>query len=265
MELEKSRIKNLSTRYLSFYKYVVGISIDHNHWINYIYYMTQKFSFNSIEYDFWPIYESLREFYPIGIERSYPGIYFEYPGIKKLEKIVVERVHDNLNFKNEWENFWKGVSEETNLPIIGTTYGQAPSFSSYIILKEERGKFCDYFEELHFCVSLVGPFYTIIQQSRSVIHEKENKFYDSVNRTISSPIEGTKKYFDTLIEKIESKYLGFKFVPYFINEQLIEGLRVRYSDEIENRVYNGLFNDQIKLGVRNIGDPYFKMDDWKKK
>ena len=209
-------------------------------------------------FDFWSVYKSIIEYYPIGIDNEYPGPFFEYDGIKKLEDIVIKKVHDDKNYKGEWANYWEKVSEDTKIKIEGTTYGQAPSFSAYLILKEEKGSYCNYFEELHFSVSFVGPFYTIIGQSRTEVREGDiiGRF-SAVNRINSSPTEETKKYFELIIQKIKSKYPNYKFVPYNINELFIEGLRVRYRDEKRNRVYNALFNDLIDFDKDNYGDPYY--------
>lgn len=211
------------------------------------------------KFDFWSAYKSIVKYYPIGIDNEYPGPFFEYSGIEELEEIVIKKVHDDKNFKEEWANYWKKASNELNVPIVGTTYGQAPSFSSYIIMKEEKGSNCDYFEELHFSVSFVGPFYTIIGQSRTEVHNgNETGRFSAVNKITSSPTEETQKYFEFLIQKITSKYSNYQFVPYHINEFVIEGLRVRYRDEKRNRIYNALFNDLIDFDLANYGDPYYR-------
>ena len=62
-----------------------------------------KFSFRTDRYDFWPIYDALRKFYPIGIENHEGGIFYKYPGILALEKILVENVHDQSNYKKKME------------------------------------------------------------------------------------------------------------------------------------------------------------------
>ncbi|WP_225000409.1 hypothetical protein [Cesiribacter sp. SM1] len=227
--------------------------------------MNQGFNFNSQKYDFWSVYEAIKKYYPIGIEREYPGIFFEYDGIKELENIVVQRIHDETNYHLEWVSFCEVLSEEIKLPIIGTTYGQAPSFSAYILLDEEKNRVSNYYEELHFCVSLVGTFYTIIGQSTTVVKNLEqDRFYTSVNKIESSPSKTTAKYFQILKDRIESKYQEFKFIPYFISEQKIEGLRVRYRDESTNRIFHALFNDHIKFESINIGDAYYGIEGWVK-
>lgn len=211
------------------------------------------------KFDFWSVYKSILEYYPIGIDNEYPGPFFEYDGIKKLEDIVVRKVHDDQNFQDEWSNYWEAVSKEIGLPIVGTTYGQAPSFSSFILLKEDKGPHCDYFEELHFHVSFVGPYYTIIGQSRTEVHQDgKMERFSAVNKINSSPTEDTQGYFELLSQKIKSRYSNYKFIPYHINELFIEGLRVRYRDEKRNRVYNALFNDLIDFDRDNYGDPYYR-------
>ena len=67
-----------------------------------------KFSFNSSVYDLWEIYDGIKTFYPIGIRQGEGvGIFFEYSGIKKLEEIVIENVHNEKNFQNRWTNYIK--------------------------------------------------------------------------------------------------------------------------------------------------------------
>lgn len=233
--------------------------------------MNDNFSFNNKDYNFWPIYESIKTYYPIGIENDYPGIFFDYWGLKKLEDIVVSKVHDKKNYRLEWKDYWEAASQEIKLPIIGTTYGQAPSFSGYIELKNEKGATCDYQEELHFAVSFIGPFYTIIGQSATVVNHQQDDLqhhYRAINRITVSPDDHTQKYFDFLSDRIESKFKGYKFIPYYINKQTLKGLRVRYRDEKENRIYHALFNDIVhfpdygKYDPLTMGDEFYRSKDW---
>jgi hypothetical protein len=233
--------------------------------------MTDNFSFNNDAYNFWPIYESIKMYYPLGIDNDDDSIFFDYWGIQKLEELVAAKVHDTDNYRLEWKDYWDKISDEIKLPIIGTTHGQAPSFSSYIALKSEKGQTCDYTEELHFAVSFIGPFYTIIGQSSTVINHQENGdkfYYPAINRISVSPDQESQTYFKLLSEKIESKFKGYKFVPYYINKQTLEGLRVRYRDEKVNRIYHALFNNCIdfsdygKYDPLTMGDEFYGYEGW---
>lgn len=63
--------------------------------------MNRYFSFNSDEYDFWPLYNSIKKYYPIGIKKNQQfDIYRKYEGIQKLEKLLVEKIGpENANYK----------------------------------------------------------------------------------------------------------------------------------------------------------------------
>jgi hypothetical protein len=210
-------------------------------------------------FDFWLVYKAIAEYYPIGIDRNNSHLYNEYEGIKRIEKVLIERIHNDKNHQTEWVAYWQRFGVEIGKPIEGTTYGQAPSFSSYIISKEERGQICDCFEEIHFCVSLIGPFYTIYTQFSTGIENGNGvKTCRAVNRIESSPNNQTKKYYDLLVSRIESKYPGYQFVPYSIFKTPVEGLMVHYRDEKQNRIYHALFNDFFQFGRPNIGDHHYR-------
>lgn len=50
--------------------------------------MIRNFSFNSKTHDLWPVYETIKKFYPIGLRRNQgKGLYFNYPGFEEFEEI----------------------------------------------------------------------------------------------------------------------------------------------------------------------------------
>ena len=138
-------------------------------------------------------------------------------------------------------------------------------------MKKEKGATCDYNEELHFAVSFIGPFYSIIGQSTTVVNHTEggdHSYYSAVNRITASPGNETEKYFNFLSDNIESRFKGYRFVPYYINKQILEGLRVRYRDDKVNRIYHALFNDIVQFtdyGKHEplvMGDEFYRYEDW---
>jgi hypothetical protein len=118
--------------------------------------------FNYEKFDFWKVYDSIKRFYPIGVKKNESRLYYSYPCLKELEAIVVENIHDDKHFEERWEHFTKGIETEIGKEIIGTTYGQAPSFSSFVLLEQSSLDNQTRTKELHFFVSLVGPFYSVI-------------------------------------------------------------------------------------------------------
>jgi hypothetical protein len=219
--------------------------------------------FNSHKFDFWKIYEAIKRFYPIGVKKDQSKMYFSYPGLKELEDIVVDNIHDDNNCEERWESFTKDIEKEIGKEIIGTTYGQAPSFSSYVLLDTVSIDNLTRTKELHFFVSLVGPFYTIVGQDNNTVKLEEYENYSSTSYLVVSPENEFANVFKILCDKIENRFNGFRFVPFEICQQTIDGLNVRYSDENLDTVFHALFNDHIDMtNRRKIGNDYFKSEDW---
>ena len=218
--------------------------------------------FDHEKFEFWKIYDSIRHYYPIGVERSDPRFFSSYEGQKDLEKLIVENLHNHQNYTSKWETFTNEVSIHLNKEIIGTTYGQAPSFSAFVLLDTIVVSNLVRSIELHFFVSLLGPYYTIIAQDKNVIQMDENNFL-STNYLTISPHGSSANEFQFLCDKIEDRFQGYRFVPFAICDQTIEGLWVRYSDDKPGAVLQALFNNHIELTTKNIvGDQWYKSADW---
>ena len=231
--------------------------------------MKHNFSFNSGKYDLWPIYEAIKSYYPIGITRGDEvGIYFEYPGIEELEKIVVDNIHDRKTLTKRWSNFTKAIGEEIGLEIVGTTYGQAPSFSSSLILQKNQTGTCLHNKELHFTVSLIGPFFQIYGLDSTWITQQDgHTAYPSGNVVTASPIDEYKEIFEFVEDKIRSQFTDYRFVPFGIGQNTITGLQVRYLDDKDCTIYQALFNhllNDIYVTRFTKGNQYYGMKDWKK-
>ncbi len=224
--------------------------------------MKTVFSFNPKRYNFWPIYEALKEYYPIGIKDTYPGIYYDYPGTKRLEELVVDNVNIRAHYRERWIRVKRKWQKEVGKPIRETTYGQAPSFSAYVEVSRKKVDSCIVSKELHFAVSFLGSFYTIFGLENTTLIE-EDRHYPQTNRVIISPTSGYDQYFTKLSEEIEKDFSGYKFVPYFIHHMFIDGLRMRHQDDDENRVYHALFNDNFAFSAPIVGEEHhYGMDQW---
>jgi hypothetical protein len=219
------------------------------------------FYFNHEMYDFWPVYDSIKKYYPVGIPKDDTGMYMNYPGLKNLEKVIIDNIHDENNFTNCWESFEKTVEYRTHKIVYGTTYGQTPCFSSYIELDQRSTDNLIRIKEVHFFVSLVGPFYTVLGHDRSEIHLEDDKIYATNFLTISPEYE-YQESFELICQSIEERFPGFRFIPHGIYSQQIEGLDVHYTGEKLNTIFNALFNNQINLQARTIGKGYFKSEHW---
>ncbi len=231
--------------------------------------MEPNFSFNTQSHDYWEIYESIRKYYPIGLERKEgKGIYFKYPGKKKLEDIIVENVHDDQNYQERWVKFTEGIGRELREEIIGTTYGQAPSFSSSIILERNQHKSCRHSKELHFAVSFVGGFFQIYGiDMTTIVEEDDLRGYPSINVVTTSPFLEFREAFELVERRLRERYTGYRIVPFWIGQTVIHGLEVAYLDDKNCTINQALFNnflgdDKLTRSIR--GDRYYGERDWRR-
>lgn len=162
--------------------------------------------------------------------------------------------------------------------VVGTTYGQAPSFSSYLIL--EKNEFQDgcNFKQLQFAVSFVGKFFTIYGLDLTAIYEKEGQYtktYFQSGIFTTSPFKEFKTDFVKLESLIRQKFYNYKMIPFAFGQKIINGLQVGYCDAEVCSVYMALFDATIQVGnnfgythgltVKHTrGDIYYGLDDWVK-
>ncbi|MEM9300322.1 MAG: hypothetical protein AAGA64_18340 [Bacteroidota bacterium] len=224
-----------------------------------------NFSFNTKTHDFWSIYKTLKKYYPLGLKKiPETSNYFQYEGLRELEKLIVENFQDKLNYSERWEKKTRKWEAEINYKLVGTTYGQEPSFSAY--LEIEKNKFKNWFfeKQLHFTISLIGPYYTIYGADTCTMVAKENlklsklleqkdRYYKKVNRIVVSPFAEYEEPFEAIRKLIASDFGNHKFVPYAIYSQGLAGLELHYRDEGLNRIYHGLFNNSFDFDASIAG------------
>jgi len=221
------------------------------------------FHFNHEKFDFWSIYNAIVHFYPIGVKKDESKLFFDYPGYKELEQIIVDEIHDNEKY-NRWEVFSEEISKVTNRQVIGTTYARVPSLSAYLELEKTILDDLTRTKELHFYVSLLGPFYTVFGQDRNTISIENGGSWFSTNYFVVSPEKEFAESFNILCEKIENRFEGYRFVPFYIYEQKLNDLFISYWNEnAGGSVFHALFNNTIDFdNVQIVGQDFHKSDNW---
>jgi hypothetical protein len=234
------------------------------------------FDFNHEKYDFWPIYDSIVKHYPIGIRKDETEMYLHYPGLKQLELLVVETIHHTeSDFSRRWRNLEETLEKQTDKMTIGTTYGQFPSFSSNLVIEKIPSGKLTWYKELCFTVSLLGPYYTVFGRDKTEIFQEgkdpyyprlSNRFYYSTPILTVSPEEEYADVFRLLCGEIEDRFQGYRFVPYSLYRQRLQGLEVidPYVEPSEKRdkIFHALFHDQIDFNAQTVGIIYYKSNDW---
>ena len=232
--------------------------------------MKLVFNFNPDTHHFWPIYEAIIKYYPIGLRRDEQSILFDYPGMKALSEIVASVIHKENDFYQSWLWFEKELAEVLGVTHQGTTMGQAPSLSTEIILEKTETVNHVLQKKLSVNLSLVGKFYTIygIDDSTYVKHQEGSytHHYNAINAITTSPFQEFDQPFKKAKEILELRFPGYKYVPFMIYSSIINGLRVRYSDKEVCTIYDALFNgnlDRINEYCFRRGDTSYGYDDWR--
>jgi hypothetical protein len=219
------------------------------------------FHFNTDKFDFWPLYDRIKKFYPLGIRKEDEQTYKAYPGLLELQAIIEENIHDGQNYRSRWSDPITAFGQNNNMPVTGTTGAFFPSFSALVEISREISAEVTRIKDLSVFVSLAGPFYTVIAQDRNEL-SIAGKYFRSTNYLVVSPEGEFAAPFQTLCEFIEEHFKGFRFVPFHICRSTIYGLENWHNEKPHNSVFVALFNDHIDLDTFALGDIYHKVDDW---
>lgn len=234
--------------------------------------MDNSFSFNYNEYDFWPLYQSILRYYPIGIKKHQEfDIYRQYPGIQELEKLLDEKIANKKNYK-KWEAFLKRVGTELGKSTQGTTYGFVPSYSGYLSLDASgTGNRWNY-KELHFAVSHLGKYFQVYGLEKSVLSYENDLIpyqVQNLKEIIVSPLGVYKDYFEKMENYITEEFKEYRLVPFSMGQTIINGLEILHLDRENCSVNMALFNDFLGMGeqvneMEAQGDLTYGMEHWKK-
>ncbi|HAA10327.1 MAG TPA: hypothetical protein DCE41_01005 [Cytophagales bacterium] len=234
------------------------------------------FSFNADTYDYWLVFQAIQRFYPLGlaITTDNIGLYMDYPGIKALEKKVVAEFHGDKY--DVWLQPTQAWQSALDAQFLCTTNGQAPGFSGYFELEKHHTEDRIRVKQLHFAVSTLGPFFTLFGQEiegvprRTVVKDRKGApLYlaggAQTGQAVVSPWGEYEPPFLQLEDLVRTQFPEFRFVPYAMYSQVIEGLHVRYRDDWVNTVYHGLFNEVFDFEAFTVvGDADYGQQEWSK-
>jgi hypothetical protein len=167
--------------------------------------------------------------------------------------------------------FRKSIGEQSGLAVVGTTYGHAHCFSAFLKLSTWQQEQVRIQKELHFAVSLAGPFFTIYGRDAARFTEPKYKkcpqsTYEKIICLTVSPFQEYEDLFVRLRGWMEERFAGYRFVPFSISKQPVERLYV-FDHQKDSTIYNALFNhllfhredDQVTW---ISGDEQYGFDAW---
>ncbi len=218
--------------------------------------------FNPERYRFQSIENTIRYFYPIGLALD-DAEYVRFQGLKEMTDLVAAAVHNEQCYQETWVSFENEVKVQSKKAVIGSTYGQEPSYSANLIIEKSKQDNLTRIKELHFTVSLLGPYYTVIGQDKTIIHTVRNDQFQATNYLVVSPENGFNDSFHLICKLIEERFSGYQFIPAIIYQQTLKNISVQYNSIPHTTVFHALFNSHPDIYIdRKIGDDCFKITDW---
>jgi len=222
--------------------------------------------FNPDVYDFRPIFDTIKKYYLIGIDKDFPN-YAASPGFQELVKLLEKNIHDDENYKARWENFCIQVEKATSAKVISTTYCQQPGFSAYLLIEETKMNNLTRSKELHFFIGLLGPYFSIIGKDSSSIEFEKDHYYTVTNYLTVSPDKEYTEIFKTVEAMIQDRFKDYWLIPFELLKQKIgDGFFTPWNQDREMTVFNALFNNQVETETKYIsGDQYYGREKWFRK
>ncbi|MBO9701003.1 MAG: hypothetical protein J7604_12390 [Sporocytophaga sp.] len=236
--------------------------------------MADKFNWGYIKHDFSSIHETLGKYFPIENPDQFNGKDIrDFVGVKRVEEILNENFF-TINYRERWGKFRKFLKEELKEPFHNSTIAFYPCYSGIVILKEEKNNNLTYTKELHFFISLLGPFYTILGIDKAEITLEEHFNWDKENSSSSyeanlvvtvSPYMEYQEPFNMLQKKIIEYFPSLKFIPYEVNIEKVEGVSLIYPDtqgDAKNSVFSALFRPDNYFNTETRGNTHYGFDEW---
>ena len=216
--------------------------------------------FRKDRYDLSAIEAAIREFYPLNIDVPIG----QHPTTQSRWKYIQESTEAGSDTMEKWKDAlvkWKGSWDHD---VINSTQFQLrePSLNAYIALKNAEFDIYAAKQEIHFAISLMGPFYTVYGLDRIVISDANSKFHRNI-RTVISPDYYFKPVFEQLMEKLESTFQKYRFVPYQVFDVDVKGLKTREHQAKDSKVFHALFHEKFDFSTKVMGDQaLFGHDQW---
>ena len=232
--------------------------------------MKQYFSFNPYSHDFWPIYDAIKTFYPIGLKQQHDmGLHQDYEGHKMLGAVLVDNIHNPEHFQERFGNFRDQIERQFGLPVQGTTYGQQPAFSFDIILEKTEYPGLSKIKKLCLAVSLLGNFYTIFGADETIVIKEGDPYpshFHAINAVTVSPHKEFEQPYLELKAAVQEHYPSHKQVPYAILSSYLEGFYDKFAITGEGMIYNALFDQKLNNNYlfQLAGNSYYGYDEWVK-
>jgi hypothetical protein len=244
--------------------------------------MTNKLNWGYEKHDFSPIQETLIKYYPIENPQYNEENIEDFKGFKDVCEIIQDNFINTRNYKKRWTHFRTFLEQELKKTVIESMTINHPCYAGIITLQEETYNNLTYTKELHFFISLLGPYYTMfgidkcrlkLQESRQMPGKDNDILQMPFNANLAltaSPYLEFEEPFLQLQGKILEYFPSLMFVPYNINRIKVEGISLVSRggiSPVKNSVFSALFQSSNGyqsnfFESKTRGSTFFGFDEW---
>ncbi|UPL49607.1 hypothetical protein [Hymenobacter sublimis] len=232
------------------------------------------------KFNFWPLYTTIQQYYPLGLAVPEYDDDFRrrYPGHEQLWNICTDRIENYPAFRQRWkpfQNHLKAVFKRT----VYQSGGVAPSYAGHLVVQKPKPPALGHRKELHFAISLLGPYYTIYGLDTSWVELPETRYAmghpepntqpvmrSAIHALTISPYEEYADLFVRLEAAIREWFPEHRLVPFAIGRQALAGLVVEGCSAQPACLHAAVFHTEIpwqSLGFQHHrGDEHYGYDQW---
>lgn len=216
---------------------------------------TNMLSFDSDRFTYGEISDVICSIFPAGVDRD-DDAWQTFPGIAVLaDRLASAPDGDEWTY---WEETEEQIRQQTGLPVISTTYGQAPCWSGYVQIADSDAAAV----HLHFYVSLLGPWYFVTGDYQAKA-QVENRTFRRTLYLAASPVGLFVEAFDAVAAILENRYPGYKPLPFSLVQQQLKEIEVPYAEAFS--LFAVLFGDaHIDISAPSVGDTRRGAERWLK-
>jgi hypothetical protein len=228
------------------------------------------------DHDFSLLYDTIKRHYPIDASmRITAEKAANTPGFKKIIALVEENFLDKKNYRERWTKLNQFLKKEIKKPVRSTFTLYNCCYSGAIVLEEFKGEDFIKAKKLHFYISLLGPFFSIIGIDSATIllpiemprGDSMKDIFEKQHAVTVSPIFEYTSTFNLLEGKLREFFPGYSFIPYNVGMSTIKNISfkddVHVSSKIDT-VYEGLFGQIAIHDCLSRGDGRYGLNDWLK-
>jgi hypothetical protein len=229
------------------------------------------------DYDFSLIYNSLKQFYPIGRtqKRLTDQTISSFKGFKKRGDIIESEFMGEGSYEAKWGKLTAHLRDVFKVPVHGhASLNNGGFFGEVITLEDKQPDFVRE-KSLKFYVSNIGPFFSIhgVDKSNAILlmdpdHTEYNEGnFEATHALTLSPIFEYAEVFRTLEKELRTYFPGHLFVPYDVGMSTLKYISVAddlVDPRIIDTIYEGIYGKWAVYSCLTRGDRKYGLADWVK-